>query len=145
MTDNFVVIHGITSVDLAKGIVSILKEFKEYKVPNPAIVISTENYTVVQIKKNLNDYIEGKIEDNPAQPNWDGTLEKAPEPKQPKEQPKQEVKDEQPEEGGDDIRNNKMPQSIENRTPNQNKAAQQKAMGLPPAPQMGQPNPNKKG
>jgi tetratricopeptide (TPR) repeat protein len=141
MTENFVVIHGITSKDLADGIASILKEFKEYKVPNTPIIISTENYTVVQIKKNLSDYLEGKIEDNPVQPNWDGTFEKEPETKQPKAEPKREVIDEQPE-NGEDIQNLKAPQSIENK--GQNKA-EQKGMGLPPSPQMGQPDPNRKG
>jgi tetratricopeptide (TPR) repeat protein len=141
MTDNFVVIHGVTSKDLATGITSILKEFKEYKVPDTPIIISTENYTIVQIKKNLDDFLAGKLEDNPAQPNWDGTLEKAPEPKQPKPQPKQEVINEQPD-GADrieDPKNGKAPQSLENREPTK---AQQKGMGLPPAPQM---EPNRKG
>jgi hypothetical protein len=45
------------------------------------IIISTENYTVVQIKKNLDDYIAGKFVENAPKPNWDGTFEKAPQPK----------------------------------------------------------------
>ena len=43
-----------------------------------AIIISTENYTIVQIKKNIDDYLAGNLEDNPPPPNWDGTIEKAP-------------------------------------------------------------------
>jgi hypothetical protein len=84
MTDNFVVIHGITSEDLANGVATVLKEFKEYKVAQTPIIISVENYTVVQIKKNLADYLSGNIPANATQPNWDGTVEKASEPQQPK-------------------------------------------------------------
>ena len=57
MDKDFVVVHGIQSEEGAKGIASVLKEFKEYKVQQPAIVISTDNYKVVQIKKNLDDYL----------------------------------------------------------------------------------------
>lgn len=58
-TDNFVVIHGLVSEDNAKGIASILKDFKEYKVADAAIVISSQNYEVVQIKKNIDEYLSG--------------------------------------------------------------------------------------
>lgn len=63
MNLDFVVVHGIMSEEGAKGIVSVLKEFKEYKIQQPAIVISSDNYKVVQIKKNLNEYLE-----NPTKP-----------------------------------------------------------------------------
>lgn len=63
MDRDFVVVHGIMSEEGAKGIVSVLKEFKEYKVQQPAIVISSDNYKVVQIKKNLEEYLE-----NPTKP-----------------------------------------------------------------------------
>lgn len=76
LTDNFVVIHGLKSEEYAKNIVSILKEFKEYKVPNEAIIISSENYVIVQVKKNLEEYLKGNLPDNPEQPNWDGSYEK---------------------------------------------------------------------
>ena len=56
---NFIVIHGIKVLDNAKGIAQVLKEFKEYKIAEPAIVISSENYKVVQIKKNIDEYISG--------------------------------------------------------------------------------------
>ncbi len=56
-TDNFVVIHGMRSEDLAKNIATILKEVKEYKIPDEAIIISGQNYEVVQIKKNLDEYL----------------------------------------------------------------------------------------
>jgi len=57
MEQNFLVMHGIATESDAKEIVSILKEYKEYKITEPAIVISNENYIVVQIKKNLKDYL----------------------------------------------------------------------------------------
>lgn len=87
MTDNFVVIHGITSEDLANGVATVLKEFKEYKVPETPILISAENYTIVQIKKNLAEYLAGDLPVTAPQPNWDGTLEKLPEPPKPVPQP----------------------------------------------------------
>ena len=89
MTDNFVVIHGMNSQDLAFGVASILKEFKEYKVPQEAVVISSENYTIVQIKKNIDEYLAGNLPDTAPQPNWDGTIERiaAPQPAQPVQQP----------------------------------------------------------
>ena len=59
MDKNFIVIHGIKTVENAKGIAQVLKEFKDYKIAEPAIVISSENYKVVQVKKNIDDYISG--------------------------------------------------------------------------------------
>ena len=47
----------LKTLEYAKGIASILKEFKDYKVPNEAIVISNENYKIVQMKKNLEEYL----------------------------------------------------------------------------------------
>ena len=57
MTEDFVVIHGIPSEAKAKDIVSILKDYKDYKIAEEAVVISNENYRIVQIKKNLPEYI----------------------------------------------------------------------------------------
>jgi len=57
LEQNFLVIHGIRNEEAAVDIVSILKEFKDYKVTESAIVISNENYKVVQIKKSLKDYL----------------------------------------------------------------------------------------
>jgi hypothetical protein len=58
MDKNFIVIHGLKNEDHAKGIVSILKEFKEYKIQEPGYVISNENYKVVQIKKNFDEFLK---------------------------------------------------------------------------------------
>ena len=58
MTKNFFVIHGLKSEEAAKGIVSILKEYKDYKLPNTAYIISNDNYKIVQIKKNFEEYLK---------------------------------------------------------------------------------------
>jgi hypothetical protein len=57
---NLIVIHGIKSEVNAKGIAQVLKEFKEYKIQDAATVISSENYRIVQVYKNLEEYISGK-------------------------------------------------------------------------------------
>jgi len=61
MDKNFFVIHGLRDEEYAKGVVSILKEFKEYKITEQAIVISSENYKIVQMKKNLEEYLDPSL------------------------------------------------------------------------------------
>jgi tetratricopeptide (TPR) repeat protein len=56
-TENFIVIHGISSKEYAFFIKEMLEKTKGYKIKNPATVISSENYSVVQIKKNYNQFI----------------------------------------------------------------------------------------
>ncbi len=134
MTDNFIVIHGLNSKDLADGITAILKDYKDYKVQETPIIISAENYTIVQIKKNIDEFLAGNLTATPTQPNWDGTYEKPvvqqeQKPVQIQNQPKKEVQEKQ--------KNNapvKPSTSIESKDGE---------FGLPPAPQMG--NPGKKG
>lgn len=58
MDKNFIVIHGLKTEEHAKGIQSILKEFKDYKVQEPGYVISNENYKVVQIHKNFDEFLK---------------------------------------------------------------------------------------
>ncbi|WDO13846.1 gliding motility protein [Flavobacterium sp. WW92] len=57
VNESFVAIHGIKTEENAKDIASILKDYKDYKIADSAIIISNENYKVVQIKKNLVDYL----------------------------------------------------------------------------------------
>lgn len=57
MDKNFIVIHGMKTEEHAKGIASILKEFKEYSIKEPSYVISNENYKVVQVKKNFEEFL----------------------------------------------------------------------------------------
>lgn len=59
-TDNFVVVHGITSKEYAIYFISLLKDTKEYKIANPAQVISSDNYSVIQVRKNYDQFLELK-------------------------------------------------------------------------------------
>ncbi|RDI56470.1 type IX secretion system periplasmic lipoprotein PorW/SprE [Flavobacterium glaciei] len=55
--ENFITIHGIGSKLYANDIVSVLKENVKYKLVEPAIVVSGDNYKVIQIKKNIDTYL----------------------------------------------------------------------------------------
>ena len=57
MNDDFIVIHGIISEEYAKKITQILKQDKSYKISQSPVVISNYNYKIVQIKKNLEEYL----------------------------------------------------------------------------------------
>ena len=65
---NFLVIHGIKTEESAKGIASVLKEYKEYKITNLSYVISSDNYKVLQIKKNFDEYISNNWITNTLKP-----------------------------------------------------------------------------
>ena len=58
--ENFITIHGIKSEVYAKDIVFVLKDNVKYKLIDPAIVVTSENYKVIQIKKNLDLYLAPK-------------------------------------------------------------------------------------
>ncbi|MFS1520121.1 gliding motility protein [Flavobacterium covae] len=60
-TDNFVVIHGISSREYARFIIELLAKTKGYEVKEKATVISSQNYSVIQTKKNLNEYLQIKL------------------------------------------------------------------------------------
>jgi hypothetical protein len=55
--ENFITIHGIKSEAYAKDMAFVLKENGKYKMIDPAIVVSGENYKVIQIKKNMDIYL----------------------------------------------------------------------------------------
>jgi len=55
--ENFITIHGIKSEVYAKDMAAVLKENVKYKMIDPAIVVSGENYKVIQIKKNMDIYL----------------------------------------------------------------------------------------
>ncbi len=57
---NLIVIHGIKTEESAKGIAHVLKDYKDYMIVEPSTVISTDNYKIVQVYKNLEEYIVGK-------------------------------------------------------------------------------------
>lgn len=65
MDQNFFVVHGLKDEEYAKGVVSILKEFKDYKITEKAIIISSENYKIVQMRKNLNEYLNPELRITP--------------------------------------------------------------------------------
>lgn len=58
--ENFITIHGIQSEEYANDVALLLKENKNFKIVEPAIVVSKENYKVIQIKKNLDIYLASK-------------------------------------------------------------------------------------
>ncbi|HKK11584.1 MAG TPA: hypothetical protein VJ945_02055, partial [Flavobacteriaceae bacterium] len=53
----FIVVHGFNSIEGAKGFSALLKEQKS-KITKPYIAISSANYQIVQIHKNLNQYLK---------------------------------------------------------------------------------------
>ena len=57
MNDILLVVHGIPTAAKAQDIVSILKDYKDYKIKEPVIIVSSENYKVIQIHKNLDSYL----------------------------------------------------------------------------------------
>ena len=65
MNDILLVVHGIPSEGKAKDIVTILQDYKDFKIKESVIVASTENYKVIQIHKNLDAFIDRKPEVTP--------------------------------------------------------------------------------
>ncbi|WXK51918.1 tetratricopeptide repeat protein [Flavobacterium ginsenosidimutans] len=59
-TESFVVIHGLKSEAYANDIAGVFRDDKKYKIPDQAIIISADNYKIVQIKKNLEAYLTPK-------------------------------------------------------------------------------------
>lgn len=57
ISDNFIVIHGFSSKEQANAVLSLLKEYKEYKIKDQAYIISTEDYKIVQIKKKIEEWL----------------------------------------------------------------------------------------
>lgn len=53
----FIILQGIKTKQYAVDIALILQDNKEFKIVEPAIIISNENYKIIQIKKNLSDYL----------------------------------------------------------------------------------------
>ena len=55
----FVVVHGLTSLQGAQGFKDILKDYKK-RIERNHFSISSDNYEVIQIHKNLDAYIESQ-------------------------------------------------------------------------------------
>jgi tetratricopeptide (TPR) repeat protein len=58
--ESFISIHGIHTEAYAKFVVTLFEENIKYKINQPGIVISNENYKIVLIKKNLEAYLSLK-------------------------------------------------------------------------------------
>ncbi len=58
--ENFLTLQGIKTEGFAYYVASLLNDNKKYKVTESAIVIASENYKVVQIKKNFEEYLTFK-------------------------------------------------------------------------------------
>lgn len=58
MKDYFIVVHGMTIENNALAIQRILKEYVEYKIPNKSYIITNDNYKIIQIKKNFDEYLK---------------------------------------------------------------------------------------
>lgn len=54
-----VIIHGLNTKLGGAQFADVLEEHKKYKISKSHFEISTENYKIVQIHKNLNDYLSG--------------------------------------------------------------------------------------
>ncbi len=56
--EDFIVIHNIKDESQAKDIISILRDYKDYQMTETPIIISSDNYRIVQIKKNIDEYLK---------------------------------------------------------------------------------------
>ncbi len=57
LDEDFIVVHGLKSEIQANDVMSILRDYNDYKIENQGIIISSDNYKIVQIKKNIEDYL----------------------------------------------------------------------------------------
>lgn len=64
LNEDFVVIHNINTEQKAKDLITLLEEYKDYKIKEKFVFISSDDYKVVQIKKNFNEYLQ-KINPTP--------------------------------------------------------------------------------
>ncbi|AOW11240.1 type IX secretion system periplasmic lipoprotein PorW/SprE [Flavobacterium gilvum] len=58
--ESFITIQGIHSESYAQFIVALFAENEKYKINQPGVVISNENYKIVQIKKNFDEFLSLK-------------------------------------------------------------------------------------
>jgi hypothetical protein len=54
---NMIVLHGIINKTTAESVANYLKEHKDYKLKDTPIIISNEDYKVVQVRKNIEEYL----------------------------------------------------------------------------------------
>ncbi|MFD0795887.1 tetratricopeptide repeat protein [Maribacter chungangensis] len=65
LEEQFVVVHGFKSKEFALGYAELLKNNKDYRVAHKNFVILSENYKVIQVHKNLQDYLNTLITPKP--------------------------------------------------------------------------------
>jgi tetratricopeptide (TPR) repeat protein len=53
----FLVIHGFPDASRAEGFIELLRVNKDFKLRLDGIVVNSENYRIIQIHKNLDDYL----------------------------------------------------------------------------------------
>lgn len=58
--ESFISIQGIHSQSYAQFVAALFAENEKYKISQPGIVISNENYKIIQIKKNLEEFLSIK-------------------------------------------------------------------------------------
>jgi hypothetical protein len=51
-------VHGISSIEFAQYLVNELQKNKATKITEQAIIVSSDNYSVIQIKKLFNQYLK---------------------------------------------------------------------------------------
>jgi hypothetical protein len=58
LTDDFIVIHGFSSKESAQAILSFLKEHKNYKIKDTVYIVSSEDYKIIQMKKQFQEWLK---------------------------------------------------------------------------------------
>lgn len=56
LEDQFVVVHGFKSKDFALGYAELLKNNRDYRVADENFVVLSENYKIIQVHKNIEEY-----------------------------------------------------------------------------------------
>ncbi|WP_445456199.1 type IX secretion system periplasmic lipoprotein PorW/SprE [Flavobacterium sp. HNIBRBA15423] len=56
--EDFIVIHGFITEEVAKATLSVLQEYKDYKIKDKVYVISSNDYKIIQVKKKLQEWIK---------------------------------------------------------------------------------------
>ncbi len=65
LEDQFVVVHGFRSRDFALGFAELIKNNKDYRIKDENFVILSSNYKIVQVHKNLEDYLDQQLTPKP--------------------------------------------------------------------------------
>ena len=57
LEDQFVIVHGFRSKEFALGFVELINTNRKYRVRKENFVISSKNYKIIQVHKNITDYL----------------------------------------------------------------------------------------